>query len=174
VTGTTGNREQMRMQRSRDEIAEDVVAEFGLRMARARILLDGVASLHRRLQRHRPPNIKAVRAAVEKDQEWLQKRGKRRAREFPTMLRLVALYDKAAFVLDKEKIQGPDVRFRWLDDYCARVAYEVIAHSRNRRMGDRLRTLAGYLYEAATGIPNRRLDTACRRVTAEKERERAL
>ena len=37
VTGTTGNREQMRMQRSRDEIAEDVVAEFGLRMARARI-----------------------------------------------------------------------------------------------------------------------------------------
>jgi hypothetical protein len=161
------------MPRSLDEIAEDV-AGFGLTIARARILLSGVISLHRRLQHHRPPNVKAVKAALEEDRRWLQKRGKRRAREFPEVPALAALYDAAGCVLDRDKIGGPDVRFRWLDDYCARGAYEVIDHSRDRRMGDRLRTLAGYLYEAATGIPDQRLDTACRRITAEKRREKAL
>ena len=161
------------MPRSLDEIAEDV-ADFGLTIARARILLSGVVSLHRRLQHHRPPNVKAIRAAVEKDREWLRKRGNKRAREFPTMPSLAPLYDEAARVLDLKTTRGPDVRFRWLDDYCARGAYEVIDQSRDRRMGDRLRTLAGYLYEAATGIPDQRLDTACRRITAEKRRERAL
>jgi hypothetical protein len=162
------------MPRSLDEIAEDV-AGFGLTIAKARALLNWAVSFHRSLQRYPTPNFKALKKAVKEDREWLRKRGDRRAREFPWVgTPLAGLYNKAADTLDPKETGGPDVRFRWFDYCCAHVAYNVIAQSRNPRMGDRLRTLAGYLYEAATGEPDHNLETACRRVTAEKRREKAL
>jgi hypothetical protein len=61
-------------------------------------------------------------------------------------------------------VHGP-ARYRWFDDVCAIMARSMILHSPDTRLGDRLRELAGYLYEAATDIPSRDLETACRRVT---------
>ena len=41
----------------------------------------------------------------------------------------------------------------------------MILHSPDTRLGERLRYVAGYIYEAATGIPEEDLERACRAVT---------
>jgi hypothetical protein len=61
-------------------------------------------------------------------------------------------------------IRGPDPRFRWFGEICAIMAHSMLLRSHHKRLGERLRILAGYLYEAATGIPNQSLETACRRI----------
>jgi hypothetical protein len=71
------------------------------------------------------------------------------------------------------KVNGPDPHYRWFDDVCAILAHDML-RSRKKRLGERLRELAGYLYEAATGIPDRMLETACRRVTQRKTKETGL
>jgi hypothetical protein len=63
------------------------------------------------------------------------------------------------------KVSGPDPRYRWFDDVCAIMACDMILQSSDKGLGERLRELAGYLYEAATGEPGHRLETACRRAT---------
>jgi hypothetical protein len=72
------------------------------------------------------------------------------------------------------EVNGPDPRYRWLGDVCAIMAYSMIQHSPEKRLGWRHRILAGYLYEAATGIPNRTLETACRRVARTRRKQKDL
>jgi hypothetical protein len=63
-------------------------------------------------------------------------------------------------------IHGPDPRRRLANDVCAQLAKSMILQSPNPHLGKRLRKLAGYLHEAATGKPGQSLETACRRVTS--------
>jgi hypothetical protein len=69
------------------------------------------------------------------------------------------------------KVSGPDPRYQWFDDVCAIMARGMILQSPDTRLGARLRELAGYLYEAATDIPDRDLETACRRATPPKKKQ---
>jgi hypothetical protein len=81
----------------------------------------------------------------------------------------LAIVHEADLVLDAiSNVTGPDPRSRPFDRVCAFMAYKMILQSPNKRLGDRLRELAGYLYEAATGEPDRDLETACRWVTSHK------
>jgi hypothetical protein len=129
------------MPRHPDEIAAEVVA-FGVTMAEAKKL---VALAKDAFGFGRVPNVKAIQAEIEKDRQWLLKRGNRHAREFGLPV-LANLYSGAAGILDPKGITGPDSRFRWFERNCAHLAYGVIAHSRDKRMGPRLRRLASLLY----------------------------
>jgi hypothetical protein len=75
--------------------------------------------------------------------------------------------DQADYILATlAEVSGPDPHYRWFDDVCAIMAHSMIKQrwpDARRGPGWQLRTLAGFLYEAATGIPNRELETACRR-----------
>jgi hypothetical protein len=107
------------------------------------------------------PKAGAIREDAAKERRRLQRLG----RKWLRISLVAACYSRADQWLSVlENTHGPSSRYRWFDDVCAIMAQDMILRSRDQTLGDRLRTLAGYLYEAATGIPDRKLETACRRV----------
>jgi hypothetical protein len=80
----------------------------------------------------------------------------------------ICLHEADQWLAVLANVTGPDPRYHWFDDYCTILARSMILQSRHKRLGYRHRQLAGYLYEAGTGIPDHLLETACRRVTSKK------
>jgi hypothetical protein len=86
--------------------------------------------------------------------------------KWPRIAAVAIVCDRADYELATlAEVSGPDPRYRWFDDVCAIMARSMILQSPNKRLGKRHRKLAGYLYEAATGEPNRSFDMACRRIS---------
>ena len=110
------------------------------------------------------PKIATIKAEV----AGLREHARKLRDKYMDIPALASSFDVVVRVFDPEKISGPDPRFDMVGRVCAEMAKGMILASPNRRLGERLRLIASYLYWYVTGERDCDLERACRAVTPKR------